>query len=162
VRRVLALGAAAAAAAAGAAAYLRRAIARGRDPAAQAELERAVAAVDRELAADLELSTMFDQTRQAFVMENSRFLAGRDVIAREAPEAFAIVADVFERIPAMEAAMERRGPAGTIPDADLAVVHAWEGDAREAQRALRAALAPPPTARWRVVLDRLRARPPAR
>ena len=33
-------------------------------------LQRAVAAVDRELAADLEMTTMFDQTRQAVVLES--------------------------------------------------------------------------------------------
>lgn len=162
MKRLVALGAALAGVVAAGAGYLRATVERGRAGDDQAALERAVAAVDRELAADLELTTMFDQTKQAFVMENGQFLAARDDIARLAPEAYALVADLYERIPAMETAMERRGPAGSIPDADLAVVHAWEGDAREAQRALRSALAAPRVARWRLLLARLHARLPAR
>lgn len=133
-----------------------------RTPEGQAALERAVAAVDRELAADLELMHMFDTTKQAFVLENGQFLAHREVIAREAAAAYAFVADVFERIPATEAAMERRGPAGSIADADRALIHAWEGDAREAQRVLRASLAPPRDTRWDDLIARLRARLPSR
>ncbi len=145
------------AAALAAAAYLRRPLAR-RDPAAQLELERAVASVDRELAADLELMSMFDQTKQAFVLENSQFLAVRGIIGREAPEAYRVVADVYERIPATEASMERRGPAGSIPDADRILVQEWEGDAREAQRLLREAARPLRITRWERVTERLRAR----
>lgn len=129
-----------------------------RAAAGRAALERAVAAVDRELAADLELMHMFDTTRQAFVLENGQFIAHREVIEREAPEAYAFVADVFERIPATESAMERRGPAGSIADADRALIHLWEGDAREAQRTLRAALVPPRAARWDALIARLRGR----
>ena len=151
-----------AAAGAGIVAYLRGAAAPARTAGAQADLERAVAAVDRELAADLELMTMFDQTKQAFVLENGQFLAQRAVIEREAPSAYAVVADVYERIPATESAMERRGPAGSIADADLALVHGWEGDAREAQRVLRASLAPPSYSRWDLLSRRLRARLAAR
>jgi hypothetical protein len=106
--------------------------------------------------------SMFDQTKQAFVLENGQFLAARGTIEREAPEASALVADVYARIPATEAAMERRGPAGSIADADLALVHAWEGDAREAQRAIRAALGVPTASRWEVLAARLRARFAAR
>jgi hypothetical protein len=102
--------------------------------------------------------SMFDQTKQAFVLENGEFAGAREVIAREAPEAFAFVADVYERIPATEAAMERRGPAGSISDADRALIHAWEGDAREAQRTLRSALAPSRLTRWDDLIARLRAR----
>lgn len=133
-----------------------------RTPEGQAALERAVAAVDRELAADLELMHMFDTTKQAFVLENGQFLAHREVIAREAAAAYTFVADVFERIPAAEAAMERRGPAGSIADADRALIHAWEGDAREAQRVLRASLVPPRDTRWDDLIARLRARLPSR
>jgi hypothetical protein len=39
--------------------------------------------------------------------------------------------------------MERRGPANSLKDADREIVEAWEGDAREAQRRLRADLARP-------------------
>jgi hypothetical protein len=151
---VLALGILAGMAAA-AAAYLRRPSRPPRSSEAQAELDRAVAAVDRELAADLELMTMFDQTKQAFVLENGQFQRYRDVIEREVPAAFADLASLYERVPRTEEAMERRGPAGSIRDEDRELVHEWEGDAREAQRALRAAaLAPVPT-RWQRVRARL-------
>ncbi len=151
---VLRIAAALAAAVAGAL-YLRAPVSTRRAPAAQAALERAVARVDRELAADLELMAMFDQTKQAFVLENGEFLAARDVLEREAPSAYAAVADLYERIPVTEAAMERRGPAGSIADADLALVHAWEGDVRAAQRTLREALVGPSRRRWDVLRSRL-------
>lgn len=111
---------------------------------AQADLERAVAAIDRELAADLELTGMFDQTKQAFVLEMSQWVAHEGTIRREAPELHAFLADVFGRIPEAESAMERRGPANTLKDADRDIVQGWEGDAREAQRLLRGGLAPRP------------------
>ena len=138
--------------------YLRAPSARPRTPEGQTELERAVARVDRELAADLELMGMFDQTKQAFVLENGEFIAARAAIERQAPGVFAAVLDLYERIPATEAAMERRGPAGSIAEADLALIHAWEGDAREAQRALRASLVQERIPRWRAVAARLGAR----
>jgi len=104
-----------------------------------------VARVDRELAGNLELATLYDQTRQAAVMEIGEFGAVRGDLERELPaETFAFVANLYDGIVAVEAAMERRGPAGTIKDADRQLVEAWEGDAREAQRVLRAALLPPP------------------
>jgi hypothetical protein len=105
---------------------------------AQAALDRAVASVDRELAADLELTGMFDQTKQAFVLENGQWELHRAVIARELPAAHGFLADLYGRIPQAETAMERRGPAGSLRDDDRAVVEAWEGDAREGQRVLRA------------------------
>ena len=116
-----------------------------RSPEAQAKLDAAVAAVDRELAADLEMLSMFGTTRQAVILENGQFLRHREVIARELPDAHAVVAGLYERIPAAESAMERRGPAGSIRDEDRAIVDEWEGDAREAQRALRAAARTAPT-----------------
>lgn len=158
MRPLLALAGIVAALAAGLGTYLRAPTVRRRSAEAQAALERAVAAVDRELAADLELMSMFDQTRQAFVLENGQFLASSEVIAREAPETFAFVDDLFGRVPAVESAMERRGPAGSIADADLALIHAWEGDAREAQRMLRASLIPRRRTRWDELTARLRAR----
>lgn len=136
--------------------YLRRPSSPPRSAAAQAELDRAVAAVDRELAADLELMTMFEQTKQAFVLENGQFLRYRDVIEREVPAAFADLASLYERIPRTEEAMERRGPAGSIRDADRELVHDWEGDARAAQRALRAAAVAPILTRWQRLRARLR------
>jgi hypothetical protein len=162
VGALVGIGLVLAAAAAALAAWLRGTSLVSRSPEAQAALATAVALVDRELAADLELMSMFDQTKQAFVLENAQFLAWRETVAREAPAALAIVDDVYARIPAVEDSMERRGPAGSIPDADLQIVHAWEGDAREAQRQLRAALAPVRLSRWSAVIARLRVRLPAR
>ena len=114
-----------------------------RDPPAQAELERAVAAIDRELAADLELTTMFDQTRQAFVLENGQFAVHASVLAREAPAVHGQAAALYARIPETESAMERRGPANTLKDEDRLIVEGWEGDARVLQAALRAAVSAP-------------------
>ena len=115
----------------------------GRSPEAQAALERAVAAIDRELAANLELTGMFDQTKQAFVLENGQWSIHAAVLARGLPAAHAFAADLYARIPATESAMERRGPANSVRDADRELVERWEGDAREAQRRLRAELVRP-------------------
>ena len=115
----------------------------GRSVETQAALERAVAAVERELAADLELTGMFDQTKQAFVLENGQWLAHGPTIARELPEAHAFAADLYQRLPEAESAMERRGPANSLKDQDREIVERWEGDAREAQRRLRAELSRP-------------------
>lgn len=139
--------------------FLRSTTVRPRGAEAQAELDRAVAAVDRELAADLELMSMFDQTKQAFVLENGQFLAHRAVIEREIPATYAEVRSLYDRIPDTESAMERRGPAGSIRDADRKIIEAWEGDARAAQRALRAAAVAPPPSRWDDLIARLRRAP---
>ena len=116
----------------------------GRSPEAQAELERAIAAVDRELAADLELTSMFDQTKQAFVLEMAQWGVHAPTIEREVPHLHLFLADLYARIPEAESAMERRGPANTLKDADRDIVQRWEGDAREAQRLLRGDLTPKP------------------
>jgi len=131
-----------------------------RSPEAQAELERAVAAIDRELAADLELTSMFDQTKQAFVLEMAQWELHGPTVLREAPELHAFLADVFGRIPEAESAMERRGPANTLKDADRDLVQGWEGDAREGQRLLRGDLrgSASPSAAPRSLLGRLIAR----
>jgi hypothetical protein len=110
---------------------------------AQAALDRAVAAIDRELAANLELTSMFDQTKQAFVLENGQWHLHAATVARELPGAHAFAADLYARVPEAESAMERRGPANTVKDEDREIVERWEGDAREAQRRLRADLARP-------------------
>lgn len=115
----------------------------GRSAEAQAALGRAVAAIDRELAANLELTSMFDQTKQAFVLENGQWQIHGGTVARELPAAHAFAADLYTRIPAAESAMERRGPANSLKDEDREIVERWEGDAREAQRRLRADLARP-------------------
>lgn len=116
----------------------------GRTREAQAALERAVAAIDRELAADLELTSMFDQTKQAFVLENGQWNLHRAVVARELPDAHAFLDDLYRRLPEAESAMERRGPANSLKDEDREIVERWEGDVREAQRRLRADLIRPP------------------
>ena len=111
----------------------------------QAALEHAVRAVDRELAGALELTTLFDQTRQAVVFENAEFLRFRDVLVRELePAAYAALDHLYATLPDAESAMERRGPANTLKDADRLIVETWEGDARAMQRLLRAATLPPP------------------
>ena len=130
----------------------------GRSPEHQLQLERAVAAIDRELAANLELTGMFDQTKQAFVLENGQWGIHGAIVARELPEAHAFAADLYARMPAAESAMERRGPANSLRDEDREIVERWEGDARETQRRLRAGLVAPPPG----LLARLIARLPGR
>jgi hypothetical protein len=56
----------------------------------------------------------------------------------ELPGAHAFAAELYARIPDAESAMERRGPANSLKDEDREIVERWEGDAREAQRRLRA------------------------
>ncbi len=126
------------------------------EPARRAALAGAVGAVDRELAANLELLSMFDQTRQPVVLENGEFARHRATLERDAAAAAAPVAELYARMPAAESAMERRGPAQTMKDEDRRLIEAWEGDARDAQRALRAALAARPLAGWRAAIARLR------
>ena len=116
----------------------------GRSPEAVAELQRAAAALDRELAADLELTGMFDQTKQAFVLEMAQWDVHAPTIERDVPDLHRFLADLYGRIPEAESAMERRGPANTVKDADRDIVQRWEGDAREAQRLLRGDLSPTP------------------
>jgi len=132
-----------------------------RSPESQAALDRAVAAVDRELAANLELTAMFDQTKQAFVLENGQHGLHAATLEREIPAAASFAADLYRRLPDAEAAMERRGPAGTLRDADREIVESWEGDAREAQRRLRAAAVARPVPAWRTLLARLRGSSPS-
>lgn len=126
-----------------------------RSPEAQAQLDRAVAAIDRELAANLELTSMFDQTKQAFVLENGQWQLHGVTVARELPAAHAFVADLYARMPDAESAMERRGPANSLKDEDREIVERWEGDAREAQRRLRADLVRPAPSFLRRLIARL-------
>ena len=129
-----------------------------RDRATRERLGRSVAAVDRELAANLELAAMFDQTHQAVVFENGEFARHRGVLEHEVPGAFAEVDDVYARIPQTETAMERRGPAGSVRPEDRATIEAWEGDVRAAQRALREAASGPPPSLVSLLGRRLRRR----
>ena len=105
---------------------------------AQARLDRAVAAIDRELPPNHELTSLFDQTKQPFVLENGQWQLHAATIATELPDAHAFAAELYARIPDAESAMERRGPANSLKDEDREIVERWEGDAREAQRRLRA------------------------
>jgi hypothetical protein len=128
------------------------------DPARRAELAEAVAALDRELAANLELTSLFDQTKQAVVLENGQFALHRSTLERAAPDVTAPVADLYARIPDAESAMERRGPANSVREPDRRLIEDWEGDARAAQRALRASLERPALVGWRAAMARLRGR----
>lgn len=136
----------------GAATLVARLAPRARRPAEQqVRLERAAAALDRELAGDLELVTMYLQTKQPVVLENAAYLSWRDEIARADEDLGSRLDVLYERMPDAESAMERRGPAGSIRSEDRAAVEQWEGAARVLQRAVRAL----PRSRPRSAADRL-------
>src|SRR2546430_5346546 len=103
------LVAAVVAAAAALAGWLARPIAP--DPDERRELTEAVNAVDRELAANLELTTMFDQTKQAVTLENGEVARYSVVLAQYAAPAAAPGAPLYDRMSLAEMAMELRGPA---------------------------------------------------
>jgi hypothetical protein len=132
------------------------------DPRERSELVAAVAAVDRELAANLELTSMFDQTKQAVVLENGAFARYRETIERRSAQTAASLVTLYDRIPAAETAMERRGPANSLRTEDRALIEGWEGDARAAQRGLRALLEPTRAVGWSALSARLRGRLPRR
>jgi hypothetical protein len=144
------------AAIAGVAAWLARPL--SPDPDERRRVGVAVSAVDRELAANLELTTMFDQTRQAVTLENGEFTRYRATLERGAPPAAAAVAALYERMSEAESAMERRGPANSLKPDDRQLIEAWEGDAREVQRSLRATLNAAPPRGWAAVSARLHGR----
>ena len=132
------------------------------DPEQRRRLERAAADVDRELAANLELTSMFDQTHQAVVLENGEFTRHRATIEVGLKSAYGVLADLYSRVPDTESAMERRGPANTLRDDDRILIETWEGDARAAQRGLREALAAPKPSPFGALLERLRGVLPSR
>jgi hypothetical protein len=132
------------------------------DPEQRRRLERAVADLDRELAANLELTSMFDQTHQAIVLEMGEFTRHRATIEVGLAVAYGPLADLYSRVPDTESAMERRGPANTLRDDDRALIETWEGDARAAQRGLREALAAPRLSPIASLLRRLRGVLPSR
>ena len=125
------------------------------DPEQRRRLERAAADVDRELAANLELTSMFDQTHQAVVLENGEFTRHRATIEVGLKPAYVVLADLYARVPDTESAMERRGPANTLRDDDRVLIETWEGDARAAQRGLRDALAAPQLSPLEALVRRL-------
>jgi hypothetical protein len=128
------------------------------DPNERRQVSDAVNAVDRELAANLELTTMFDQTKQAVTLENGEFARHRATLERNVRPAAAAIAALYDRMSDAESAMERRGPANSLKPADRQLIEAWEGDAREVQRSLRLALNPRPTAGWPAISARLHGR----
>jgi hypothetical protein len=128
------------------------------DPAKQREFTEAVNAVDRELAANLELTTMFDQTKQAVTLENGEFARHRETLERNASRAAAAVTALYERMSDAESAMERRGPANSLRPEDRLRIEGWEGDAREAQRALRDSASVRPLRGWPALSARLHRR----
>ena len=127
-------------------------------PEERSRFAAAAAAVDRELAANIELASMWDQTHQSVTFENAEFARHRETIARGAAPASALLTGTYERIPETEAAMDRRGPANTVRPEDRALVERWEGDVRDAQRQLRAAVDAPAPSTWSLLMDRLRKR----
>ena len=132
------------------------------DPEERRRLERAAADIDRELAANLELTSMFDQTHQAVVLENGEFIRHRATIEAGLKGAYGGLADLYSRVPDTESAMERRGPANTLRDDDRMLIETWEGDARAAQRGLREALAAPQLSPLAALFRRLRGVLPSR
>jgi len=123
-------------------------------------LVAAAAAIDRELAANIELASLWDQTHQAVVFENAEFARHAAVLRRLTSGAFdfELLDEVYTRMPSVESAMERRGPVNSIKPEDKSFVETWEGDVREAQRWLRAAVAAPPPSAWALLMARLRTR----
>jgi hypothetical protein len=128
------------------------------DPRERAQFTDAVNAVDRELAANLELTTMFDQTKQAVTLENGEFARHSATIARNAAPLAAAMASLYDRMTDTESAMERRGPANSLRPADRQLIEGWEGDAREVQRSLRDSVAAGPLVGWRALTARLNGR----
>jgi hypothetical protein len=128
------------------------------DPDERRQVGVALNAVDRELAANLELTTMFDQTKQAVTLENGEFVRHRATLERNARSAAAAIAALYERMAEAESAMERRGPANSLRPEDRRLIEAWEGDAREVQHSLRAALEARPTVGLAAMSARLHGR----
>lgn len=121
----------------------------------RARIAAAAARLDGELAGNLELVTMFGQTKQPVVMENTSYRQERGTIALADGRLGRRLDALYELIPYAESAMERRGPAGSIKAEDLNTVHNWEGGARDLQRALRELPATRPPTPWQRLLARL-------
>jgi hypothetical protein len=128
------------------------------DPRERVQFTEAVNAVDRELAANLELTTMFDQTKQAVTLENAAFARHSATLARNAGPVAAAMAALYDRMSDAESAMERRGPANSLRPADRQLIEGWEGDAREVQRSLQDSLAAKPLVGWNALSARLKDR----
>jgi hypothetical protein len=127
-------------------------------PEDRSRLQAATAAIDRELAANIELASLWDQTHQAVVFENAEFARHSAVLRRLTSLTFdfELLDEVYARMPSVESAMERRGPVNSIKPEDKTIVETWEGDVREAQRWLRAAANAPPASAWALLVRRVR------
>src|SRR5207247_10405742 len=101
------------------------------DPDERRRIGDAVSAVDRELAANLELTTMFDQTKQAVTLENGEFARHRAVLERNARPAAAAVAALYERMSEAESAMVRRGQATDVRRAEREVTGGVDSEGGE-------------------------------
>src|SRR3979411_2737624 len=125
-------------------------------PEERPRLQAAAAAIDRELAANIELASLWDQTNQAGVFENAEFARHAAALRRITSGAFdfELLDEVYARMPSVESAMERRGPVNSIKPDDKTFVEKWEGDVREAQRWLRAAVDAPPPSAWALLTAR--------
>src|SRR2546421_4792556 len=97
------------------------------DPDERRRVGAAVNAVDRELAANLELTTMFDQTKQAVTLENGEFARYSAILAQYAAPAAAAGAELYDRMSLAEMAMERRGPPNSLPPQDRLLIERGEG-----------------------------------
>jgi hypothetical protein len=128
------------------------------DPGERARFADAVGAIDRELAANLELTSVFDQTKQAVTLENGEFVRHRHTLERNAGATAGVLAMVYGQMADAESAMERRGPANSLRPEDRRLIEGWEGDARAAQRSLRDSLAARPLVGWPALSARLRGR----
>ena len=95
------------------------------------------------------------ESNPTVTLENGEFARHRTTLEHGAPPAAAAVAALYERMSETESAMERRGPANSLRPEDRQLIETWEGDAREVQRSLRAALAAPAPAGWAAVSARL-------
>src|SRR6266513_605193 len=79
-------------------------------------------------------------------------------LARQAGPAAAAVAKLYDPMSLAEAAMVRRGPANSLRAEDRQLIEGWEGDAREAQRSLRASLEARSLRGWAALSARLHGR----
>src|SRR2546428_9862540 len=84
------------------------------DPDERRRISIALSAVDRELAANLELTTMFDQTKQAVTLENGEFARHRATLERNARAAVAAVAARYEPMSETTAPEALPGPANSL------------------------------------------------
>src|SRR5688572_33318557 len=98
---------------------------------------------------------MFDQTKQAVVLENGEFTRHNSTIQAGLAAAHGPLADLYARIPDTETAMERRGTANSLRDADRSLIETCEVEAQAAQRCRLEVVASPPRSSFGALLSRL-------